>query len=82
MKKAPQLEYLTDDTELNRKTAEFIQEQLKHQLGLEVKVRTQPLKAYLDSVMKKDYDIAFATWGAAYNDPLYFMDVWRTDAAL
>ena len=79
MKKAPQLEYLTDDTELNRKTAEFIQEQLKHQLGLEVKVRTQPLKAYLDSLMKKDYDIAFATWGAAYNDPLYFMDVWRTD---
>ncbi|WP_188432590.1 peptide ABC transporter substrate-binding protein [Kroppenstedtia guangzhouensis] len=80
LKKAPVIEYLTDDTELNRKTAEFVQEQLKDNLGLEVKIRTQPLKVYLDSVMKKEFDIAFATWGAAYNDPLYFMDVWVTGA--
>lgn len=80
MKKVPVIEYLTDDTELSRNSAEFIQEQLKKNLGLEVKVRAQPLKAYLQSVGKQDFDLAYATWGAAYNDPLYFMDVWVTDA--
>lgn len=79
LEKAPTLDYLTDDTELNRRTAEFVQEQLRTNLGLTINIKQQPLKSYLDQLQQNNFDLAYATWGAAYNDPLYFLDVWLTD---
>ncbi|MCF6097116.1 peptide ABC transporter substrate-binding protein [Thermovorax subterraneus] len=71
-------EYLTDDTQRAKLTAEFIQDQLKKNLGINMTVKQVPFKQRLELMTKMDYDVVFAGWGPDYNDPMTYLDLWVT----
>jgi oligopeptide transport system substrate-binding protein len=71
-------EYLTDDTQRAKLTAEFIQDQLKKNLGINMTIKQVPFKQRLELMTKMDYDVVFAGWGPDYNDPMTYLDLWVT----
>lgn len=71
-------EYLTDDTQRAKLTAEFIQDQLEKNLGIKMTVKQVPFKQRLELMTKMDYDVVFAGWGPDYNDPMTYLDLWVT----
>ena len=75
----PAVEYLTDDTEGARRSAEFIQEELRKNLGLELKINQQTFASRLDLSREGKFELVLSGWGADYNDPLSFMDLFITD---
>lgn len=72
------LTMICDDTDRAKKFAEFIQEQLKVNLGLEIKVDSMPFKSRLERMSTKDFSLVFAGWGPDYNDPMTFLDMFET----
>lgn len=72
------LSLLIDDSDTAVKNGAFIQEQLRVNLGLEIKVEPMPFKSRLSRMSNKDFDIVFAGWGPDYNDPLTFLDLFET----
>jgi oligopeptide transport system substrate-binding protein len=70
----PKLKILVDNSDANKKGAEFVQAQLKQNLGLDVEIDPVPFKLRLQRMGQKDYDIALSRFGADYNDPATFLD--------
>ena len=68
-------QFMTDDSDVARKAAEFIQEQWHSKLGVEIQVDAQPFKLRLQREQKKDFQIGSSLWGADYNDPMTFLDL-------
>lgn len=75
----PKLKLLADDTEGAKKSLEFIIAQWKQNLGIDVLAEPVPHKLRLERSSKKDYDIVLSLWGADYNDPMTFIDMWITN---
>lgn len=74
------LDYLSDDTEDAKKTAEYFQNQLETNLdGLKLNLSNIPFKVRLDKTQKQDYDIVMHGWGPDYLDPMTFLDLYVTD---
>ncbi|HEU4965458.1 MAG TPA: peptide ABC transporter substrate-binding protein [Bacilli bacterium] len=81
LKKMPTFTMIGDDDEVAKKSMEFIQAQLKQNLGLEPNVQNIPKKLRLDKQSSMEYDmIAPSRWGADYNDPMTFLDLWITNS--
>ncbi|MHB9144810.1 MAG: peptide ABC transporter substrate-binding protein [Symbiobacteriia bacterium] len=76
--KLPKIAFLSGDNERAKKWAVAIQEMFKKNLGIEVNVETVAFKVRLDRMTKGQYQIVFAGWGADYNDPMTFIDMWVT----
>ncbi len=76
--KLPKIAFLSGDSERAKKLAVAIQEMWKKNLGLEVPIETVAFKVRLDRMTKGQYQIVFAGWGADYNDPMTFIDMWVT----
>jgi oligopeptide transport system substrate-binding protein len=72
------LTMICDDGDQAQLYAAFIQEQIKTNLGLEIKVEAMPFKSRLERMTNKDFSIVFAGWGPDYNDPLTFLDMFET----
>lgn len=72
------LSLIIDDSDSAVKNGAFVQEQLKVNLGLEIKVEPMPFKSRLDRMSNKDFEIVFSGWGPDYNDPLTFLDIFET----
>ncbi len=79
--KAPQISFLSGDSERAKKWAVAVQEMWKQNLGVDVNIETVAFKVRLDRMTKGQYQIVFAGWGADYNDPMTFIDMWRTAPA-
>jgi oligopeptide transport system substrate-binding protein len=73
-------ELLVDDTDVAKKASEFLQEQWRSKLGLQVSVTSVPFKLRLDKEKKKDYQIGISLWGADYNDAMSFLDLFVAGA--
>ncbi|MCX7571542.1 peptide ABC transporter substrate-binding protein [Tumebacillus sp. DT12] len=76
----PKIKLTANDDDTNKKGAEFVQEQWRSKLGIEVEVETLPFKLRLDRARKHDFDLMLAVWGADYNDPMTFLDLWMSDS--
>jgi len=72
----PAFKLMMADDDSNKKGAEFIKEQWRANLGIEVELENIPRKLQLTRNTKRDYDISFLTWGADYNDPMTYLDLW------
>lgn len=71
-----QVEFLTDDTDGAKKTAEYFQSQLQDTLpGLKISIATVPFKSRLTRSENGDFDIALTLWGADFPDPITFLDL-------
>jgi oligopeptide transport system substrate-binding protein len=72
---APEFTYHYNAVEGHRLIAEFVQAQLKENLGLTVKVEASEWKALLDRVHRGDFEAARASWCADYVDAGNFLDI-------
>lgn len=77
----PKISIIGDDTETAKKGLEFIVSQWKANLGIEVAAEPMPHKNRLDRELKKDYAIVSTLWGADYNDPMTWLDMWLTSGS-
>jgi len=79
----PRLKMLFDDSSISRDIATFIQGQYKENLGADLEIETTTFEAGLARVQKKDYQVSFVSgWGADYNDPMTFLDLFLSDSPL
>lgn len=62
----------------NKQVAETIQQQWKQVLGISVNVQAADTKVLLDAMNTKQYDLAISSWVADYNNPMAFLEVFRT----
>ena len=76
----PELTMLATNTDVNAKESQFYQEQLKVNLGLNIKLEPVTFQIRLQRQTAKDYDIILAGWGADYNDPMTFLDMWMSNS--
>ena len=69
----PELHFKFATTTANQSRAEFIQGQLKQNLGINIVLDSMESKAYQAAYKNKDFDLAWTGWGADYPDPQNFM---------
>lgn len=71
------IELLSGNSSIEVKEIQFIQEQLKKNLGLDVEVKTVPFNDRLALIRENKYDIALNTWSAKYKDPVSILERFR-----
>jgi oligopeptide transport system substrate-binding protein len=71
-RKLPPLVILINDSSRGRREAEYYQQLLAVGLGLDVRIDSQTFKQYLDKMTRGEFDITIAGWGADFDDPITF----------
>ncbi|MFB0845552.1 peptide ABC transporter substrate-binding protein [Paenibacillus oleatilyticus] len=79
MTSLPKFKLTADDTEGAKKTIEFVQAQWKQNLGVDVDGEPLPFALRVKNMQENNFDALFALWGADYNDPMTFLDMWLSD---
>jgi len=74
----PPTELLYNTLEKHRSLCEAIQQMWRKNLGIEVSLRNEEWKVYLDTQHSKHYQIQRSGWIADYADPHVFFDLWET----
>lgn len=74
----PEITILYSISQDNKKNAEVISDMWRKNLGVNVKLKNQELKVFLDSIMNLNYQIAQTGWGADYDDPNTFLDLFTS----
>lgn len=78
-KPLPKLVLLSGDSQIARLYAQGVQEMIRKNLGLPIEIEAVDFKTRLQKMRNKDFQIVFAGWGADYDDPMTFLDMWVTD---
>lgn len=76
----PPIMLLTGDTPLSLRVAEYYQEALKRQLGLDVRIDSQIFKQRLAKMLAGDFDMVMAGWGPDFSDPQTFGALFLTES--
>ncbi|MFV0557347.1 MAG: peptide ABC transporter substrate-binding protein [Enterococcus sp.] len=77
------LELLSADTDVAKKTVEYLQGQLEENLpGLTIEVKSVPLNNRLDLQAAGDFDLVFGTWTGDYADPYDFLKNYASTSGL
>lgn len=77
----PEITMLFTDSSTARAIATFIQGQYRQILGIEAAIDITTFEDALDRMDNRDYQISFASgWGADYNDPYTFMQLFLSDS--
>lgn len=76
--KLPKLSIIGDDTETGKKMLEYLVSQWKTNLGVDVTTEPLPHANRLDRELSKNYQIVSSLWGADYNDPMTWLDMFLT----
>ncbi|MCC7013038.1 MAG: peptide ABC transporter substrate-binding protein, partial [Planctomycetes bacterium] len=76
----PALELHYNTAETHRDIAEVVAEQWRRNLGIEVHLRNQEWKSFLDAQSKLDYDVSRSSWIADYADPSTFLEIWTSES--
>ena len=71
----PTLVWLTGDTPLAGREAEYFQSVFKNTLGIDIRIDKQTFKQRLEKMLSGDFDIVSAGWGPDYADPMTFADL-------
>lgn len=78
-----ELELLTSDVGLSKRTAEFLQAQLQENLpGLTLSIKSVPLKNRLEFQRASDFDIFYGTWAPDYQDAINFIEQYTTGGGI
>lgn len=73
---------VSTDTTTSKNVALTIQDQLRKILKLDVKLDSPPFKIRLEKASKGDFDLMISGWGADYNDPMSFLDIWTSNNSM
>ena len=71
---------LTDSRDAAMKEAQFYQEQLKINVGIDVTIEPLTFQIRLQRMSAKDYDMAIAGWSLDYMDPMTYLDLWLSNS--
>ncbi|MGF7031962.1 oligopeptide transport system substrate-binding protein [Paenibacillus mucilaginosus] len=74
----PNFTIQVDDHNTGPKSVEFIVAQWKQNLGVDVTAQPLPHKLRVDNENNHKYQASVSGWGADYNDPMTFLDMWIT----
>lgn len=81
MTKQPKtFELVGDDTDTAKKSMEYIKEQLRTNMGFEIKVAAVPFKQRLDRGKNQQFDLLMGGWNGDYNDPQTFTELFLKDS--
>lgn len=75
----PAFGVLYNTLEMHKKIAEVIADQLRRNLGLNVKAYNQEWQSYQETMRALDYYLGRAGWIGDYEDPNTFLDIWVTN---
>jgi oligopeptide transport system substrate-binding protein len=74
----PPIVLLMDDTPSAITHSEYLQENLRRNLGLEIRIDRQNFRQRLEKQQTGDFDITLKGWSADYDDPLSFADLYAS----
>jgi oligopeptide transport system substrate-binding protein len=74
----PQLELIYNTLETHRAVAEAIQQMWKKNLHIDVELRNEEWKVYLDTLSTHNFQLERFGWGADYVDPNSLLELWET----
>jgi len=74
----PSLSLAYNTSEGHRLIAEFFQQSLKRNLGVELAIRNMEWKSLLQSLHSRDFQLSRASWCADYPDPENFLSVFHS----
>lgn len=78
-----ELELLSADSAIAKKTIEYVQGQLQQNLsGLTIKLKSVPLQNRLDFQTAGEFDLVFGTWTPDYADPINFLEFYDSKSGL
>ena len=60
---------------------EFIQEQWRQKLGVEVVIEIVPFKIRLQKTHQRSFDVLFGGWNPDYDDAMTYLDMWTTNSS-
>lgn len=75
----PTIGILYNTLDMHKKIAEVVADQLRRNLGVDVRPYNQEWQSYLATVRSGQYDMARASWIGDYVDPNTFLDLWLTN---
>jgi oligopeptide transport system substrate-binding protein len=75
----PALGIVYNTAELHKKLAEAISDQLRQNLGIDVRPYNQEWQSWVATVRSGQYDMARAVWVGDYVDPNSFLELWVTN---
>jgi oligopeptide transport system substrate-binding protein len=67
---------LLDQTDDRRRDAQFIQEELHKNLGIDVTLEPNTFQSRLQKSLSRNYDFVYGGWLPDYNDPLTYIELW------
>lgn len=76
----PAVEYLYNTGDRHKAVAQALQEMWQKELGVAVTLVDQEWSVFLQTRRSGGYSIARGSWTADYDDPLSFLELWRTGA--
>ncbi|TCS96911.1 peptide ABC transporter substrate-binding protein [Hazenella coriacea] len=71
-------ELVGDDTTGAKRNLEYVKEQLRVNVGANVKITSVPFKERLQRGKDGKFDILLSGWGADFNDPMTYVDLFTT----
>ncbi|MDO8685443.1 MAG: peptide ABC transporter substrate-binding protein [Clostridiales bacterium] len=76
----PEIELIYNTSEGHKKIAEKVQEQLKKNLNINIKITNMEWAVFVEERNNGNYTFARDGWGADYNDPMTFLDMWTSSS--
>lgn len=74
MSKLPEMEMIFNDSGNNKAISEYIQESLRKNLGVELKIQSMTFKERLARMEQRDFDIALAGFAGDYADAISYLE--------
>jgi len=78
LSKLPDLTMIFNDSGNNKVISEYIQESLRTNLGVNLKIEGMTFQSRLDKMQQRDYEIALAGYNGDYNDAITYLDRFLT----
>ena len=75
----PELSLIINEAGNNKKIAEYVQEKLRTNLGVNVRIEPAPFKERMARLQQKDFEIVLSGWGSDYADPMTYIDLFVTN---
>ncbi|QVL57816.1 MAG: peptide ABC transporter substrate-binding protein [Simkaniaceae bacterium] len=74
----PEITLLYAAAERNHLMAQALQDQWLNAFGIQIRLEPVESKVFFDRVSKKDYTLSLGNWFADFNDPINFLEVFKT----
>lgn len=79
LKEFPSLELLFNDSGNNKVIAEYIQESLNKNLGINLNLAAVEFKERVSRMKSQQFDIVLAGWSGDFKDPITYLDLFTTN---